>query len=109
VAISNAALSGQGVDEALILLRGGAGDRNAVQETLSSLSTEYDEIYFRLGEDPSQREAALLAFRKARAASALAFALSPKSEQLHDAIYEAIAASSDKRDMLHSVEVALRD
>jgi hypothetical protein len=46
-------------------------------------------------------------FRKARAAAALAFALSPNSQQLHEAMYEAIAASTDQSETMRTAETAL--
>jgi DNA-binding FadR family transcriptional regulator len=47
-------------------------------------------------------------FQKARAAAALAFALSPNGDQLHEAIYEAISASSDPDEAMQAAEAMLR-
>jgi hypothetical protein len=51
---------------------------------------------------------ALQDFSKARAASALAIALSDDPTQLHEALYEAIAAMSDPHELVRVTERALQ-
>ena len=79
-----------------------------MRHKLEVLSEQLDERYFKLSEGAeSISSEALDTFRKARAAAALAFALSPNSEQLHEAMYEAIAASIDQSETVRAAETAL--
>jgi hypothetical protein len=74
-----------------------------VHHKLEVLAAQLDEQYFKLSEKAEPAESqALATFRKARAAAALAFALSQDSAQLHEAIYEAIAASSDRSEVIRA-------
>lgn len=108
IAVSRAGLRGEEIDAALMILRHG-GDGAPVRRKLESLSRRFDDEYFRLREegDSATKLKALLQFQKARAAAALAFALSSDSQQLHEAVYEAIIASEDQAEVVRSVEGAL--
>ena len=110
LAISQTELCGEEIDAALAILRTGGSCDNTMRQKLEVLSEKFDEQYFRLneGSDPAANREALLFFRKARAAAALAFAVCSESETLHEAIYEAIIASDDLADALRSAEIALR-
>lgn len=50
---------------------------------------------------------ALRCFSKARAASAVVFALSDDATQLHDAIYEAITSLNEPAELVQSVGAVL--
>ena len=97
------------VDEALAVLRGTTVPTPSLRERLEELSAELDDEYFRSAEesDSTQDPEALRLFSKARATSALAFALSTEDSALHEAIYEAIAALDDPTHVLRIVEQAL--
>lgn len=79
-----------------------------MRQELDGLAAQLDEEYFKLSEgvDGTTPEA-LLIFRKARAAAALAFALSSE-EQLHEAVYEAIIASGNVAEAAQLAEAALK-
>lgn len=69
------------------------GGEPEVRRRLNQLAEEFDDEYFRLDEeDESDREQVSRAFRKARAIAALAFALTDDDGELHEALYEALAA-----------------
>jgi hypothetical protein len=102
-------LQGNEIDAAVDFLRHGGEDQLAVRRKLDSLTEQFDEQYFELSEDADgTTPEALLVFRKARAAAALAFALSPDPGQLHEAMYEAIVASDDEAEAVRAADVALR-
>ncbi|WP_166296991.1 hypothetical protein [Bradyrhizobium sp. 2S1] len=97
------------MDAALDLLRHGGSAPPDIRQKLDSLAAQFDEQYFKLsGESDATTSEALLVFRKARAAAALAFALSPDSGQLHEAMYEAIIASDDHAEAIRVADAALR-
>jgi len=106
-AISQTGLEGEHIDSAIDYLRRGGSYPLAARRKLEALTTQLDEQYFKLSEaaDRVTREAAVL-FRRARAAAALAFSLSPFA--LHEAIYEAIHASKDRDEAILTAEKALR-
>jgi hypothetical protein len=108
VAVAQTGLLGSDVDAALSLLRDERNERIKVRHEFEARAAQLDEQYFKFSE---QAEAttpeALATFRKARAAASLAFALSTDSGQLHEAIYEAIAASRDQSEALRAAEKAL--
>jgi len=109
IAIARTGLQGNEVDIAISLLRRGGNDQSDVRRRLDSLTAQLDEHYFKLSEDAgTTTPEALFVFRKARAAAALAFALTPDSGQLHEALYEAIIASTDQADAMRSADEALR-
>jgi hypothetical protein len=110
VAVARSGLQGNEIDTAVDLLRHGGEDQLAVRRKLDSLTEQFDEQYFKLSEDAvGTTQEALLVFRKARAAAALAFALSPDPGQLHEAMYEAIVASDDQAEAVQAADVALRN
>ncbi len=95
-ALEQSALHCGEVDAALALLRREAPGSNDVQQRLDRLAAELDERYFGLSDNTDNiTPEAFVMYQKARAAAALAFALSPNGQQLHEAIYEAICTSSD--------------
>jgi hypothetical protein len=80
-----------------------------MHQKLDDLAAQLDEQYFKLSEEAeTTTPEALLTFRKARAAAALAFALSPDSGQLHEAVYEAIVAWGNQAEASQMAEAALR-
>jgi len=103
-------LCGEDVDAALELLCREDGDWSAARHNLSKLSEQFDKQYLDLFGAANQKMTAeaLHCFRKARAASALAFGLSSSSEELHEAIYEAIVASERQAETLQATEIELR-
>ena len=95
-AVEQAGLQSGKVDAALALLRREVPSSSDMQQTLDRLAAELDERYFELSDNTENiTPEAFVTYQKARAAAALAFALSPDGQQLHEAIYEAICASSD--------------
>jgi len=101
-------LRGIEVDAALTCLREGRPERSDVRQKLDLLAAELDEEYFRLSEEAGvTTDQTTLTFRKARAAEALAVALSPGFERLHEAIYEAIFAADNQTEAARMAEVAL--
>lgn len=109
-AAASAHLSGQRFGRALDALRGMIGPDPHLRGLLEDAAAEFDNEYFRLNEegDGTRQQEALMLFSKARAASALVFALSGDDAQLHEAIYEAITAIDDPGDIVRLVEEALR-
>lgn len=109
-AVSATGLEGAFVDGALLALRGTVGGTDATRITLQELAARLDDDYLQVDADgdESRKAEALRCFSKARAASALAFGLSPDSGSLHEAIYEAIAALEDPAELLRVVGDALR-
>ncbi|NVJ20233.1 hypothetical protein HUW62_03225 [Myxococcus sp. AM011] len=103
-------LEGEGVVPALEhLRRGGDMDRELLAK-IERLATRLDDEYLRMDEDieEAKRPEALRLFSKARAASALRFALSEPPGQLHEAIYEAITAVDDPAVVVGPVIEALQ-
>jgi hypothetical protein len=108
-AVEQAGLQSGEVDDALALLRRDVLGSSDMQQKLDRLAAELDERYFVLSADTDNiTPEAFVMFQKARAAAALAFALSPNGEQLHEAIYEAISASSDPDEAAQAAEAVLR-
>jgi hypothetical protein len=109
VAVAQAELRGGEVDAALATLRHEGSEQFDVRHKLDRLVAQLDEQYFKLSEETeTTTPEALATFRKARAAAALAFALSPDPEQLHEALYEAIAASTNQAEAMRVAETALK-
>ena len=106
-AVGRAGLQGDEVNAALILLRNDVPGSSDMQKKLGRLAEQLDEQYFRLsGDTENITPAASAMFQKARAAEALALALSPKGEQLDGAIYEAIYASNDLEEQDEATQMA---
>ncbi|WP_437685681.1 hypothetical protein [Sorangium sp. So ce176] len=110
LAASSADLAGQEVGLGLAALRGGAAGQPDLRQRLEDLAAHFDDEYLRLNEevDESRKAETLRLFSKARAASALAFALIHEPGELHEAIYEAIAALDDPSELIRVVESELR-
>lgn len=97
------------VSSALRALRAGASEPT-VRERLATLSERFDDEYFVLEEDANEdaKAEARRFFAKARGASAIVFALSADTTQLHEAIYEALSAlADDPARVVRAVEQAL--
>jgi hypothetical protein len=110
VAVARSGLQGNEIDAAVDILRHGGGDKLAVRSKLDSLTERLDEQYLALSKDADgNTPEALPLFRKARAAAALAFALSPDPGQLHEAMYEAIVASGGHAETVQAADLALRN
>lgn len=110
LATASAGLAGQEVALALDALRRGAATQPSLRQQLEELAAQLDDEYLRLQEegDESMKSEALHTFSKARATSALAMALSDDPTQLHEALYEAIAAMSDPHELVRVTERALQ-
>jgi hypothetical protein len=110
LATASAGLAGQEVALALDALRRGAAAHPSLQQQLEGVAAQLDDEYLRLNEegDESKKSEALRIFSKARAASALAFALSDDPAQLHEVLYEAIAAMSDPHELMRATERELQ-
>ena len=94
----------------LRVLREGGSDE-LLRARIRASSERFDDEYFKLDEDEGEerKRAALHIFAKARAMSALAFALAEDASQLHEAIYEALSALvDDSSAVVHAVETTLR-
>ena len=110
VAVSRVGLEENEVNAAVEILRCGGDVNSSVREQLEKLAARFDDQYFELDEKGNEatKLEALALFSKARAASALAFALSENSGQLHEAVYEAITAMNDPAEVMRVVEKTLR-
>lgn len=102
--------NGPEVAAAILAFRAGKAPGPRLREDLEAAAARLDEEYFRLEEQGpvAAKAEALRLFSKARATSAFAFAMSTDPGELHDAIYEALAAVDDPRDIIRPVEAALR-
>lgn len=103
-------LEGEEVVAALEHLRHGGEVDRALFRKIESLAARLDDEYLRLDEegDETKRPDVLRLFSKARAASALGFALSEDPGQLHEALYEALAAVDDATEVIRPVAEALQ-
>ena len=108
--VSQVGLEGEGVAAVLEHLRHGGKVDHDLFRKIESLAVRLDDEYLRLDEegDEAKRPEVLRFFSKARAASALGFALSEDPGQLHEAIYEALAAVDDATEVIRPVAEALR-
>jgi uncharacterized membrane protein len=107
-ALSSVALEDKHAQMAVTVLRTGVRDQNALHLRLRELAEQLDDEYFRLDETAGRKEDAVRAFSQARAAAALAFALSSDASQLHEALYEALSAvHRDPNRLWHRVYAAL--
>lgn len=95
------------VSEALAVLRGAPSSDASLRERVENQAARFDEAYFRLEESGDQAQEALLAFSKARAMCALAFALAADDAQLHEAIYESLSALEEPGELLRLLEQTL--
>ncbi len=106
-AVLAAELAAPEVNEALAALRGAVTPDVSLRERLESLAARFDDAYFELDENGDQKQQALVCFSKARATSALVYALSDDDNQLHEAIYESISALAAPAELVRMVEGAL--
>ena len=92
------------------VLRGGSPVDFDLRERLDELANHLDDEYLVLDgrADSATRASALRLFSQARAASALACALVADTEQLHEAIYEAIVSVADGVGIVREIEAVLR-
>jgi len=106
-AINENGLENPEVFSAISLLRVGRGDVS-LKASLNSLSDRFDDSYFKLSnEDGLPKPESIPFFRKARATSALAFAIARDADELPEALYEAISAVEDRNTIIAAVEDAL--
>jgi len=75
---------------------------HTLRQKMEALSAEFDDRYLALADDADEtsRNLALGFFSKARAISAVAFALSDNLSELHEALYEAISALDDPTEVI---------
>lgn len=108
-AVAAAGLTAPEVSEALAVLRGAGTADLSLRGRLESLAARFDDEYFQLEEDggAAQKQQALHYFSKARATSALAFALTADDTQLHEAIYESIVALDEPGELVRLIERTL--
>ena len=104
-AIAATGVSGSDVDAALEVLRSATPPPTNLRQRFETSAAEHDEEYIQLSETGQRETAALWAFSKARALAALAFALS--NDELHEAIYEAMAAVDDTERLERSLATVL--
>lgn len=109
-AVSAVGLQADAITAALKRLRHDKPVDSALRQQLERLAARFDEEYLLLAEqgDVTKEPEALRLFSKARAASALASAVSEDSGQLHEAVYEAIAAVKDAAGLVTTVKESLR-
>jgi hypothetical protein len=110
LAASSTNLADQEVVAALDALHAGAPADASLLARLQDLAARFDDQYLQIDQEGNQatKLEALRHFSRARATSALAFALCDDAAQLHEAIYEAIAAMDDPGDLVLAVGIALR-
>ena len=110
-AVAAVGLTAPDTSEALTVLRGAAPADASLHGRLESLAAGFDDAYFRLDESggDAQKHQARHCFAKARAASALAFAVTDDDTRLHEAIYEAICALDEPGELVRLVERVLGD
>jgi hypothetical protein len=110
LAVSSAGLRDQEARAALAALAAGAAGDAHLRKALEDLAERLDDEYLRLHDldDETRRPEADRLFSKARAASALQFALSEDDNELHESLYEAIMAVDDAAELAPSIEDALR-
>ena len=109
LAVEQAGLQSGEADAALAVLRRDVPAPSGMRQKLDRLAAGFDERYFELSDNTDNiTPEAFVMFQKARAAEALALALSPHGEQLDEAIYEAISAWSNQDEAMRAAEAMLR-
>lgn len=109
LAVEQAGLPSDEADDALRVLRRDVPEAGDMQQKLERLAAGFDDRYFELSDNTENvTPEAFVLFQKARAAAALAVALSPHGKQLDEAIYEAIAAWSDPEEAMRTAEAMLK-
>ncbi|MEZ0224536.1 MAG: hypothetical protein ACAH83_08285 [Alphaproteobacteria bacterium] len=108
MAIDHTGLRDESVQRVMELLRCGSAVNPEVKRQLDALCHQLDEQYLDLNEGSERvTPEALQIFRKARAVSALVHALSPRPDEVYDAIYEAIHATDDQTGAIKTAETEL--
>jgi hypothetical protein len=112
-ALARVSLTAPALDTGLLALRAGKFGQREVLASLEQLTEALDAEYFDLQEKADagevEQEAFLAAFKKARAANAVCFALKPDSlEASRESIYEANAATEDLEGLREAVLAALK-
>ena len=106
-AVSATAFAAPEAREALAVLRGSASPDASLRVRLERLAAVLDDEYLRLNEAGGDERQVSPCFYSARAASALAFALTGDDAQVHEAIYESIAALPEPAELVRLIEEAL--
>lgn len=106
-AVLTTGLTASDVRDAMTFLSGATSLDESLRQRLETLAASFDEQHFRLSEDVNQQQQALECFSRARASSALAFCVAADDGELHEAIYESIAAVDDPAELMRLVERAL--
>lgn len=107
MAVALTGLESDAANQALEILRRGKDVDTSVQEQVRSAAEALDDEYLNLAEDNAASPLARRFFAHARAASAVAFAAQSDVNQLHEAIYEALVAVEDAKELTTSVLEAL--
>jgi len=108
LAVSHVGLEGADIGLALQHLRSGGPVDSELLRRLEAFATELDDEYLRLEEEDGGRTPeSLRAFHRSRAVSALVICLADDPGQLHEVIYEAIAAFDDAAAMISRVSASL--
>lgn len=109
-AVSVVGLQEREIQMGLDALRTGAPVDADLRERLEQIASDYDDAYLALEEDQGVGPESLAFFAKARAAAAVQFALVDDTEQLHEAVCEALMALASPTDpeLLRSLHVALQ-
>ncbi|MBD9357399.1 hypothetical protein [Methylomonas albis] len=102
IAVSRTNLEVDEIGNALQCIREDRLPDEALINRLSLLVSNLDDLYFQIDEAGDSK--AINIFSKARAASALLFALSDKSPQLNESIYEVLAAVDDPAEITDSIK-----
>lgn len=110
VAVSRVGLDDADVKTAIDSLLSENPISHTLRLKMEALSADFDNQYFALEDDANEtsHNVALGFFSKARAASAVAFALSENLSELHEALYEAISALDDPTEITDIVANILR-
>jgi len=102
IAIKCTGLEGEEVHKALQLIRINKTAEDILMENLDILASDFDDEYFKLDEIGDR--SAIIMFSKARTVCALKFALCGTSENLNEALYEALSAVEDPAIVLESIK-----
>lgn len=106
LAITETNLVNQDIDIAISLLSKDECNELGLSYRIDEIASKFDEDYLLLAESGSDSEDknTLIAFSKARVASAIALAISENSTNYEEAIYEAILACKNQEQALAVVE-----
>ncbi|WIG95511.1 hypothetical protein [Myxococcus sp. SDU36] len=91
----------------LELIRSGCSGTDALRKELDEMVAQYDEEYFSRSEDVGRVDAAaMVKFSKARAFSALSYALGEGDDWL-EALYEAVSTMDEQKPMVERLRALL--